>query len=96
MPRLENMVDFSEIFEFAEKYHNIEWNDCCRMFHNNHILIDDEGKNSSFELDYVNEVLKDPVKNIWRHTIEKQKAWEIIKDFMEFHSITTMYVENDF
>ena len=96
MSRQENLVDFDEMFDFAEKHHQIEWNDCCDMFHRNYILCDDEGHDQSFELDYVNEVLENPEKNIWKYTPKKKLAYEIIKEFMEHHNISSMYVINDF
>lgn len=88
MPKTKIVVDYDEIFCYAKEKHNIEWNDCCDMFHRKSILCDDEGKNRTIYLeelrDYSNK--KDPIKI---------KGWEIVKEYMEENKLKEMYVDND-
>lgn len=96
MPRQENLVDFDEIFDFAEKHHKIEWNDCCDMFHRTPIICDDEGHDQGFKLNNIIKILENPENLIYKYTPKKQLAYQILKEFMEHHKIQSMHVLNDF
>jgi hypothetical protein len=96
MIRQVNMVDFEDIFNFAEVRFDMEWNTCCVIFHNGHILICDEGKDQEFTLKNINEILNNPKKLICNYTKDKEAGYHILKEFMEEHKLEDMYVANDF
>ena len=97
MPRKETIVDFDEIFKFAEEKYNIEWNACCDLFHRGHILCNDEGHDVTFELEELELNLKENMEKPSKYfTKQMERGYPIIIDFMKINNLTEMRVLNDF
>jgi hypothetical protein len=97
MPRQETLVDFDEIFKFAEKKYNIEWNDCCDIFHRNAIICTDEGRDQEFDIDELEQMIKDAKANNSKwFTPLVEKGYNIVLDFMKENKLEEMRVINDF
>lgn len=97
MPRKETIVDFDEIFVFAEEEHNIDWNSCCDIFHRGAILCTDEGKNRDIDLEEMEQSLEEYLKTEPHYfTKEMRIGYPIVIDFMKKNNLTEMYVRNDF
>lgn len=90
------VVDFSDIFQFAKKKHNIEWNTCCDIFHRNPILVCDEGRNKEFDLEEFENEYKYCLENPGKYFTESDKiGYPIVIEFMKENNLTEMYVENN-
>ena len=97
MPRKETIVDFDEIFRFAEEKYNMEWNYCCDIFHRNPILCNDEGKDVTIDLEEFEETLKSSETEHNPYFSEKDKiGYPVVISFMKKNNLKEMRVLNDF
>lgn len=90
MPKKQTTADFAEIFEFAKEKYGWEWNYCCDIFHRGRILVNDEDKDKSFDLDELEYVLEEKY-----YKGEILEGYEIVKEFMLENNLTEMRVLND-
>lgn len=98
MPRRATLVDFSEIFEHAEKQFGVHWNNCCDIFHRGRIIITDDDHNVEFTLEELQNDLKYDAENPTRssaYSKDEKLAYEILVDFMKANELSEMYVTND-
>jgi len=87
-------VDFDEIFEYAEKQFNIDWNTCNEWFFRDQVLrykgyndIDEDIVSEHFY-----EMREIKFENL---TDNNHRAWYIIRQFMIDNKIKSMLVLND-
>lgn len=77
-------VDFSEIFQFAEKEYGIHWNPCNDLFFNTDIIR--YNRNTEIWLDEAKAEFEEDEDTNYK------KAHEIIVAFMEKNNLTKMMV----
>ena len=84
-----NEVDFSEIFEFADKKFGIDWNRANDMFFNNSLDYKFYNEYSLGEpLDYIDK------NKPYEELEESDKGYFIINEFMKEKNIDSVWVDN--
>jgi len=88
--RTQNIVDFSEIFRFADNRFGIDWNTCCDIFHRTEILAY-PGSTELYLFD-----MKYDLKQGFSHCGDKKdqfkQAYEVLIAFMEKENVDEMLV----
>jgi len=99
MPKKQVIVDFSEIFEFAEKKFGICWNICCDIFHGrDEILCSPENNNKTIYLQDKEAELKydeEHPEAKYKLSAKKKQGFEVLVAYMKKHKLKEMLVLND-
>lgn len=98
MPKREVIVEFSEIFEFAEKEFKMHWNQCCDVFYSGHETIqspETQNKHAYLgdcesELEWLREN-----KDHKYYNDNKAKTLEVLVAFMKDKKLKEMLILND-
>lgn len=71
-----NRVGFAEVFYYADKHFNIDWNTCCQLFHDTEV----------FKYNNVTEIYMSDVKHnfTYRKEIDKLTGEELLQYIINF------------
>lgn len=90
-----NRVDFSDIFNYAEKRFDIGWNEACDIFFGNSL---DYKSYNEYNISNLSEFYEgdfDESPSYFEDMSDEQKSYYIIEQFMKEKDITDIFIEND-
>jgi len=84
------VVDFTEIFDHAEKKFELCWDRCTEIFHEGRVIVDNHGGNVELRLEELEKLSKEA-----SHQGDKKLAHEILIDYMSENELKEIYIVNN-